>query len=281
MSGQRADAGLGRPVEPAQSRDDLARRPRARDAAHRARLGRWLHRAGAAPAPLDRHARVDRRHRSPRPSRRPCQRHGRRAWSVPSAASCSGSSSGSPTGRASSRARTTSSGCSPCRGSSSLRRWCSRSSRRSSPPPDPLGRSLGYRSSPRSRAAQHRPARVHRSAIPGIVFLGRGVPPPRLLGKHGQWQRERRHAELALGIVLLIPGLILLAPFFLSLTAGLARRAPIAPRLALRDLARYRAALGLGARGDQPRGTRRGHRHARRRLPLRKRPRLRGPEPRL
>jgi len=47
-----------------------------------------------------------------------------------------------------------------------------------------------------------------------------------------------------LGIVLLIPGLILLAPFFLSLTARLARRAPIAPRLALRDLARYRARSG-------------------------------------
>ena len=46
------------------------------------------------------------------------------------------------------------------------------------------------------------------------------------------------------GIVLLIPGLILLAPFFLSLTARLARRAPIAPRLALRDLARYRARSG-------------------------------------
>jgi putative ABC transport system permease protein len=38
--------------------------------------------------------------------------------------------------------------------------------------------------------------------------------------------------------------LILLAPFFLSLTARLGRRAPIAPRLALRDLARYRARSG-------------------------------------
>ena len=46
------------------------------------------------------------------------------------------------------------------------------------------------------------------------------------------------------GIVLLIPGLILLAPFFLSLTARLGGRAPIATRLALRDLARYRARSG-------------------------------------
>ncbi len=38
-------------------------------------------------------------------------------------------------------------------------------------------------------------------------------------------------------------------------------------------------ALGLGARGDQRRGARRGDRHARRRRPLRQRPRLRRPEP--
>ena len=44
--------------------------------------------------------------------------------------------------------------------------------------------------------------------------------------------------------MLLIPGLILLAPFFLSLTARIGRRAPIAIRLALRDLARYRARSG-------------------------------------
>jgi putative ABC transport system permease protein len=50
--------------------------------------------------------------------------------------------------------------------------------------------------------------------------------------------------ELLFGIVLLIPGLILLAPFFLSVTARLGRRAPIATRLALRDLARYRARSG-------------------------------------
>ena len=47
-----------------------------------------------------------------------------------------------------------------------------------------------------------------------------------------------------LGIVLLVPGLLLLAPFLLSLTARLGRRAPIATRLALRDLARYRARSG-------------------------------------
>jgi putative ABC transport system permease protein len=47
-----------------------------------------------------------------------------------------------------------------------------------------------------------------------------------------------------LGIVLLIPGLILLAPFFLSFSARLVRRGPIATRLALSNLARYRARSG-------------------------------------
>jgi len=44
--------------------------------------------------------------------------------------------------------------------------------------------------------------------------------------------------------VLLIPGLILLAPFLLSVTARTAARTPVTPRLALRDLARYRARSG-------------------------------------
>jgi putative ABC transport system permease protein len=41
-----------------------------------------------------------------------------------------------------------------------------------------------------------------------------------------------------------MPGLVLLAPFFLSLTDRVSRHAPIAARLALRDLARYRARSG-------------------------------------
>ena len=51
-------------------------------------------------------------------------------------------------------------------------------------------------------------------------------------------------ADLLLGLIVLIPGMILLAPFCLSLAARIGRRAPIAPRLALRDLARYRARSG-------------------------------------
>ncbi len=88
------------------------------------------------------------------------------------------------------------------------------------------------------------PRQVHRSAIPGIVCL---VGAFLLLGYSGSTNSGNGSGgapELVLGIVLLIPGLILLAPFFLSLGARLAQRAPIAARLALRDLARYRARSG-------------------------------------
>jgi putative ABC transport system permease protein len=88
------------------------------------------------------------------------------------------------------------------------------------------------------------PRQVHRSAVPGIVFL---VLAFLLLGYSGGTNNGNGSGgtpELLLGIVLLIPGLILLAPFFLSLTARLGRRAPIAARIALRDLARYRARSG-------------------------------------
>jgi putative ABC transport system permease protein len=88
------------------------------------------------------------------------------------------------------------------------------------------------------------PRQVHRSVIPGIVCL---VAAFLLLGYSGSTSNGNGSGgapELVFGIVLLIPGLILLAPFFLLLTARSARRAPIATRLALRDLARYRARSG-------------------------------------
>ena len=50
--------------------------------------------------------------------------------------------------------------------------------------------------------------------------------------------------ELVGGIVALIVAIILLAPFCLVILASFGRRAPIAVRLALRDLARYRARSG-------------------------------------
>jgi putative ABC transport system permease protein len=88
------------------------------------------------------------------------------------------------------------------------------------------------------------PRQIRRSVVPGLVCL---VAAFLLLGYSGGTDHGNGKGgmpELVLGIALLIPGLILLAPFFLSLTGRLARRAPIAPRLALRDLARYRARSG-------------------------------------
>lgn len=88
------------------------------------------------------------------------------------------------------------------------------------------------------------PRQVHRSAIPGIVLLAAAFL---LLGYSGSTNGGNGSGgvpELLLGVVLLVPGLILLAPFFLSLAARLARHAPIAIRLALRDLARFRARSG-------------------------------------
>ncbi|MGH9293932.1 MAG: FtsX-like permease family protein, partial [Acidimicrobiales bacterium] len=88
------------------------------------------------------------------------------------------------------------------------------------------------------------PRQIRRSALPGIVLLVIAFVLLGLSGGTDGGSGNGGSPELVLGIVLLIPGLILLAPFFLSLTAHLGRRTPIAIRLALRDLGRYRARSG-------------------------------------
>jgi len=88
------------------------------------------------------------------------------------------------------------------------------------------------------------PRQIHRSIVPGIVFLVAAFLLLGYSGSTGGGDGNGGAPELLLGLVLLMPGLILLAPFFLSLTERVSRRAPIAPRLALRDLARYRARSG-------------------------------------
>ena len=85
------------------------------------------------------------------------------------------------------------------------------------------------------------PRQVHRSALPGIAFL---VVAFLLLGYSGGTNNGSGSGgapELVLGIVALIPAIILLAPFLLVGLGKLARRTPVAVRIALRDLARYRA----------------------------------------
>ena len=96
------------------------------------------------------------------------------------------------------------------------------------------------------------PKQVHRSALPGVVLF---VIAAALLSYSGKSNGNGGGGalELVLGIVLLVVAIILLAPFCLVILARLGRRAPIAIRLPLRDLARYRAragsalsAIGLG-----------------------------------
>ena len=85
------------------------------------------------------------------------------------------------------------------------------------------------------------PKQVHRSALPGVILF---VVAAALLSYSGRSANGGGAPELVGGIVLLVVAIILLAPFCLVLLARSGRRAPIAVRLALRDLDRYRARSG-------------------------------------
>ena len=86
------------------------------------------------------------------------------------------------------------------------------------------------------------PKQVHRSALPGLILL---VGAAALFAYSGTTNGNGSGAlVLVLGFVALIAAVILLAPACLTLLAWLGRRAPISARLALRDLARYRARSG-------------------------------------
>ncbi len=82
------------------------------------------------------------------------------------------------------------------------------------------------------------PAPSHRSAIPGVVLL---VATFALLGLAGASHGGGGTLPLLLGFVCLIAAIILLAPVTVGLLGPVARRLPVTSRLALRDLARYRA----------------------------------------
>jgi putative ABC transport system permease protein len=86
------------------------------------------------------------------------------------------------------------------------------------------------------------PKQVHRSAVPGVVFLAAAGF---LLSYAGQsLSNGGGSLELVLGLVALVVAVILLSPLCLAVLGRLGRYAPIAVRLALRDLARYRARSG-------------------------------------
>jgi putative ABC transport system permease protein len=87
------------------------------------------------------------------------------------------------------------------------------------------------------------PKAVHRSAVPGIALLAAGAV---LLTLSGGWSGNSGPQSLFLlaGLVGMILGLLTIAPLCVAVLAVAGRRAPVAVRLALRDLSRYRARSG-------------------------------------
>jgi putative ABC transport system permease protein len=90
------------------------------------------------------------------------------------------------------------------------------------------------------------PKRTRHLAIPiGLCFL---VGAFLLLGAAGATVggggKSNQTLELAVGFIALTVAIVLLAPALLSVVAATGRRSPVAIRIALRDLARYRARSG-------------------------------------
>ena len=85
------------------------------------------------------------------------------------------------------------------------------------------------------------PRQIRRSLVPGVIALVLGFVFFSISGASGNgggviW--------LVPGLIALIVGIILVSPFFLALLARIGGRSPIAIRLPLRDMARYRARSG-------------------------------------
>jgi putative ABC transport system permease protein len=87
------------------------------------------------------------------------------------------------------------------------------------------------------------PKPTHRSAVPGTVLLAGGIVLLAFCGGWGGNGGKDLLFELG-GLLATAAGLLLLAPAATTILGLLARRAPLAVRLALRDLARYRARSG-------------------------------------
>jgi putative ABC transport system permease protein len=98
------------------------------------------------------------------------------------------------------------------------------------------------------RPAPLKPA--HRSAVPGVIVFAAGVAclafTGGLAGVAGQGHAGQGRALLLLaGLVAVIAGIVLLAPLAIGVLAAEAGpRLPVAVRIALRDLVRYRARSG-------------------------------------
>ncbi len=94
------------------------------------------------------------------------------------------------------------------------------------------------------RPAPPRPA--HRSALPGVIVFAAGVACLAFAGGMAGVQGSPNRAPFLLaGLVATIVGIVLLAPLAIGvLAAGAGPRLPVAVRIALRDLVRYRARSG-------------------------------------
>ena len=90
------------------------------------------------------------------------------------------------------------------------------------------------------------PKPVHRSALPGVIVFAVGLACLAFAGGLAGVQGSPKHAPFLLaGLVATIVGIVLLAPLAISvLAAGAGPRLPVAVRIALRDLVRYRARSG-------------------------------------
>jgi putative ABC transport system permease protein len=88
------------------------------------------------------------------------------------------------------------------------------------------------------------PRQIHRTFVPGVLALVLGFVFFSLSGSSIGGGGNKGVIWLIPGFVALVAGIILVAPFFLAALARIGGRAPIAVRLSLRDMSRYRARSG-------------------------------------
>ena len=90
------------------------------------------------------------------------------------------------------------------------------------------------------------PRQVRRSALPGLVVLAVAFGLLTFAGSQTGPDHSQGPAMLAVvgGFIALVAAVVLLAPMCLALLGRFARHTPVSARLALRDLARYRARSG-------------------------------------
>jgi putative ABC transport system permease protein len=88
------------------------------------------------------------------------------------------------------------------------------------------------------------PQRITRSLRPGLIWGGAGLLALFASGGWGGGQSGSVRLLVPGGLIACVVSCALLAPFFVDVLSRLARRAPLAARLALRDLERYRSRSG-------------------------------------